>query len=631
MFFNPRNVFYSDVITFPSTKSAGALTLYSDEYTLNSALKSHVVLFADDVSKITDSITVYAKGSFDGGTSWMTLGTYTDLAAGSGVVTVRKEIPYAPLVKVEVVFSSSGALASGHGIGIDLVMEEDVKQLSKDFFHNVLTLPAGSIESGYFDVTLTPGSKETAVFSVTGLPSSNNDITVVGETIHVYNSAVAEVVTASITSGATTDGNVGIVLPSLAQVDIAVEGGVQQVETLTVTGAPSSAGDVGITLPDLTTVNVAVLDTDGINDVATKIRAATYTGWVTGGTDAEVTFTETAKLTHIATSSVNWGTTGATGTFGVPVSGVTPDTAADVATKIRGGTYDGWTAGGADTTITFTKDVAGAVAGGAGMFVGSTGVDGSITSTTAGADVDTLATIAAKIADKTYADWDCDATDAEVTFTGKQNGNLSDVSVSAGVSGVTFSSIVKTDGVATPAVGNVTIAGETFALSTVASADAIAADIAAHSFTDWTAAASTNRVTLTAKTLGDMTDLAVSSSATGVTFSSPVISQGIAVAAAQTVNGSALNTEGVDRINSVEVIATGVTTSINNTTLYVDGSMDGASWYRVDALGTAFDAATVSFITSGFVGNYARVALVTAGNGSLESGHNVVVSAALKY
>ena len=140
-----------------------------------------------------------------------------------------------------------------------------------------------------------------------------------------------------------------------------------------------------------------------------------------------------------------------------------------------------------------------------------------------------------------------------------------------------------------------------------------------------------NRVTLTAKTLEDVTDLVVSSSATGVTFSSPVISQGIAVAASQTVNGTALSTEGVDKINSVEVIATGVAANINNTTLYVDGSMDGTSWYRVDTLGTAFDAAMVSFETSGFVGNYARVTLVTAGNGSLESGHNATVSAALKY
>lgn len=534
MFFNPRNVFYSDVITFPSTKSAGALTLYSDEYALNSALKSHVVLFADDVSKITDSITVYAKGSFDGGTNWMTLGTYTDLAAGSGALTARKEIPYAPLVKVEVVFNASGALASGHGIGIDLVMEEDVKQLSKDFFHNVLTLPAGSIESAYFDVTLTAGSKETAVFSVTGLPSSNGDVTVDGNTVKVYNSAVAEVVTCVITAGATADTTVGVVLPSLPQVNINVTN-----------------------------------------------------GWTTE----------------------------------------------QVATAIQGGTYDGWTAtiGGTNSTVLFTKNDAGAVSGAAGLFVGASGVDGSITSTTPGADVDTLATIATKIAAVSYTDWDCDAVDVEVTFTGKVNGNLGALSFSAGTTGLTISAIVQTDGTPTPATGNVTIAGETFALSTVASADAIAADIAAHSFANWTTSASTNRVTLTAKTLEDVTDLVVSSSATGVTFSSPVISQGIAVAASQTVNGTALSTEGVDRINSVEVIATGVAANINNTTLYVDGSMDGTSWYRVDALGTAFDAAMVSFETSGFVGSYARITLVTAGNGSLESGHSATVSAALKY
>jgi hypothetical protein len=740
MFFNPRKLFYSNAIEFPSTKTAGALTLLSEEFELTNTDRTHIVLSALDASKITNTLTVYAKGSFDSGTTWMTLGTYTDLANGAGAISVKKIVPYAPLVKVEAVFSSSGALSSGHGIKIDVVMEEGEDGLNKDFFEDVITLPAGSIESAYFDTTLTLGAKETASFSITGLPTSNGSVSVDGNNVAVYNSDVAEVVTAIITGGATADGNIGIVLPSLAQVDIAVQGGDQQVETLTVTGAPTVSGNIGITLPDLATVNVAVIgntyqvetltvatsgsaagtatitlpdetpvevtidvgdttpaligdrirlaaasftaigwtvggtnevvtfteDTavehgattasvtwgdsgatgsfgtqtlgvvaDTINEVATKIREASFTGWVVTGTDAEVIFTETAKLTHIATSSVDWGTTTATGSFGVPVAGVTPDTAADVATKLRGGAYDGWTAGGADTTVTFTKDVAGAVAGGAGMFTGDTGVTGSIASTTAGGDTDTLASIATKFAAVAYTDWDCTSNDVLVEFVGKVNGPLTDIVFNAGATGMTISEITKVDGIADPTTGTLVIAGENVVLEAadILSLSALLAKIAAHSYTNWTTAVTSPRITFTAKTLEDITDLTVDTGdTTGITFSAVTTTGGVALGDNETVYGDTLDVSGFRKISKVKVVATAVPANVNATTLYVQGSLDGLSWYDVLPTTTAIDAATVSFETTGYVGLHARVCLHTAETtGSLEAGHNIVASAVLDY
>lgn len=536
MFFNPRKLFYSNAIEFPSTKTAGALTLLSEEFELANTDRTHIVLSALDASKITNTLTVYAKGSFDSGTTWMTLGTYTDLANGAGAISVKKIVPYAPLVKVEAVFSSSGALASGHGIKIDVVMEEGEDGLNKDFFEDVITLPAGSIESAYFDTTLTLGAKETASFSITGLPTSNGSVSIDGNNVAVYNSDVAEVVTAIITGGATADGNIGIVLPSLAQVDIAVQGG---------------------------------------------------------------------------------------------------DTAADVATKLRGGAYDGWTAGGADTTVTFTKDVAGAVAGGAGMFVGDTGVTGSITSTTAGGDTDTLASIATKFAAVAYTNWDCTSNDVLVEFIGKANGPLTDIVFNAGATGMTISEITKVDGIADPTAGTLVIAGENVAVveDDLVSLSALLAKIAAHPYTNWTVETASPRLTFTAKTLEDITDLTVDvGDTTGIDFSAVTTTGGIALGDNETVYGDTLDVSGFRKISKVKVVATAVPANVNDTTLYVQGSLDGLNWYDVLPTTTAIDATTVSFETTGYVGLHARVCLHTAETtGSLEAGHNIVASAVLDY
>jgi len=434
MAFNQRKIMYSNVITFPSSKSAGSLTLVSEEFLLTTIDKSSIILYADDASKITNSLTIYVKGSFDEGITWMTLGSFTDLTNGSGVITAKKDISYAPLLKVEATFNATGALASGHGIGIDVVMEEDSLQLSRKFFYDVLTVPAGATESGYFDVTIDTGSKETASFTVTGAPSTPGNITVAD-------------------------------------------------------------------------VTIAVLAEDDAAGVATKIAAGTYT------------------------------------------------------------------------------------------------------------------------------DWDVTSDGADVLFTGKVNGNLTNVTfVDTDTTGTTIGTITTVAGVNDPVAGTVVVAGETITLTDVSAANTIATQIAAHSFTAWTASSSTNRVTLVSKALSDVTDLtATIGTATGVYFSSVTETQGIAVTSSQTVLGDTLSATGYDMIKLVKVSAIGVTSSINNSTLLVKGSLDGTSWYNVDSAATNFDAATVNFVTSGFVGKYAKVALVTAANGSIESGHDIVASATILY
>ncbi len=87
----------------------------------------------------------------------------------------------------------------------------------------------------------------------------------------------------------------------------------KELDTLTVTARATADGNITINL-DGVPFTVAVLDTDNTATlVATKIRAATYAGWTTGGTGAVVTFTATVAGTK-TTATFAGGTTGSTAT-----------------------------------------------------------------------------------------------------------------------------------------------------------------------------------------------------------------------------------------------------------------------------------------------------------------------------
>lgn len=82
-------------------------------------------------------------------------------------------------------------------------------------------------------------------------------------------------------------------------------------DTVTVTGAATSAGDVTITLNGVG-VDVAVGEGDGVNLVAEKIRAATFSGWtVEPGSDEILNFKKDAVGTCSAPTA-SGGTTGVT-------------------------------------------------------------------------------------------------------------------------------------------------------------------------------------------------------------------------------------------------------------------------------------------------------------------------------
>lgn len=96
-------------------------------------------------------------------------------------------------------------------------------------------------------------------------------------------------------------------------------GGVAEVASLSVADAATGSGNVTITLDGVATT-VAVTSGDTAAQVATKIRGTTFTGWTTGGTTTTVTFTATKAGTK-TDASYSAGTTGATGTMTTSTQG----------------------------------------------------------------------------------------------------------------------------------------------------------------------------------------------------------------------------------------------------------------------------------------------------------------------
>jgi hypothetical protein len=95
--------------------------------------------------------------------------------------------------------------------------------------------------------------------------------------------------------------------------------GVAQVVSLNITAAATTSSNVTVTLNG-TATNVAILTGDATSVVATKIRAAAFTGYTTSGTGTNVIFTATTigdRLDPIYSA----GTTGATGSIAVSTAG----------------------------------------------------------------------------------------------------------------------------------------------------------------------------------------------------------------------------------------------------------------------------------------------------------------------
>ena len=141
-----RRKLYTDVIPFPAAKTAGATTISSDElYPFEGSAPGEIdlQLTADDDSKITDTLSVDLKVSYDAGTSWLSAVTYSDLEHGSGdPISAFKNgaLAYAPRVRLDGVFDGTGALADGHGIAVHANLLEGSELYRHEVDADVLTI-----------------------------------------------------------------------------------------------------------------------------------------------------------------------------------------------------------------------------------------------------------------------------------------------------------------------------------------------------------------------------------------------------------------------------------------------------------------------------------------------------------
>lgn len=162
--------------------------------------------------------------------------------------------------------------------------------------------PADSI------IDWTPG---TNVGVIGGIPTDRNTLINVTESPYFAAGNVTET-TGTITSGSPT-------LTVASATDFAVGNyvkvGLPAIYTLSVTAGASGTANITIFvqsfgLNPVTTISVTSGDT--ATQVATKIRAGTYSGWVTGGSGTDVTFTQPDARTDMAVSFYDSGSTGVT-------------------------------------------------------------------------------------------------------------------------------------------------------------------------------------------------------------------------------------------------------------------------------------------------------------------------------
>lgn len=113
----------------------------------------------------------------------------------------------------------------------------------------------------------------------------------------------------------------------------------------------------GTNLPYTMTVEVQGETNPSLASLATRLRAMSYDGWVTGGSGDTITWTSVQAKAR-ASAAYDPGTTGATGTMSTTTTGVS-QTAASLASAIRSTSFTGWTTGGSGSVVTFTANTVG--------------------------------------------------------------------------------------------------------------------------------------------------------------------------------------------------------------------------------------------------------------------------------
>lgn len=130
-----RSEYNEDVIAFPSSKTAAAVTLSSGmlwpferrSSSIDSGEGSwggaRVVLHGDSMLNVGDTVKLQPYVTFDKGDSnWLVVG---DTIVSGGITSpMYMHVPFAPRLKVDAVFDSQATLAASHGLQVDVEFYE---------------------------------------------------------------------------------------------------------------------------------------------------------------------------------------------------------------------------------------------------------------------------------------------------------------------------------------------------------------------------------------------------------------------------------------------------------------------------------------------------------------------------
>ncbi len=375
--FQPRMNFFQAVLTPPATYTAGtaatfsspifkmtANTGYSTANTANviyvpgNAYKTEVLIRVADKSKVTNNATgscipVNLMGSWDGN-NFFSLGSYTDVANGSGAISVKEELvpAHANFFRIDFVLDTTGALTTGHGIVIDLVIEDDPVQGARACFYGT---SVNAVASPTFSLLTNTTSGETW----SSQTFSSSSVFLIGTNTQQAISAVAI--------------SYGTITGVTAVVSVIQAGSASQYPSQVITFTGTAGGTSGNITVDGKTTAITVGDTAAA--IAFKIAATTYT---------------------TTTSTENWTAKG---------GGVLIITGTNTKQSVAGVTVSAGSVG--NVTVTATQIVAGSgslypqqaivfVGGGTGLLAtttfGTVTIDGVALPVTVGTTAQTLST-----------------------------------------------------------------------------------------------------------------------------------------------------------------------------------------------------------------------------------------------
>jgi len=237
-----RKALYPAVVTFPASKTIGAVTLTGDvigTYENDTFGPTKIMLAEADASKVGVSVVATTYGSWDGGTTFLAIDEDKTLVNGTGAKNAMVAVgSLIPRVRVDAAIST---LTLAHGLAIDVAIDEASNGARKEVTAATTISEAISGVSTFYTEALslaTPALLDYAGMAI--IVEDSSDITV-GTTIgYKMQSSMDGVYWWNMASDV-TDGLVVTDTDAPVYIEVAYETGLGKYVRLALTGTTSSA------------------------------------------------------------------------------------------------------------------------------------------------------------------------------------------------------------------------------------------------------------------------------------------------------------------------------------------------------------------------------------------------------